>query len=219
MNNELIIERLEYVISLGIEVSTLRRVNDKFHVPYDKYVGFRAPAMSLLNFMFKDNDSYFIAFNKSVYENSVVCVNAGIEILRALRFEVSKGWLYTVRELITAEVFGDFLEMSKYLLDEGYKDASAVMIGSVLEEHLRQLCNKNSIEISFEKLGKIVFKKAEVLNADLVKANVYKLGDQKSVTAWLDIRNNAAHGKYTEYTQDRVELMYEGVNNFITRIS
>ncbi len=93
------------------------------------------------------------------------------------------------------------------------------MVGSVLEEHLRHLCNKNSIEVSFEKSGKIVSKKADVLNADLARAQIYKIGDQKSITAWLDIRNSAAHGKYDEYTSDRVSLMHEGVINFIERVN
>ena len=38
-----------------------------------------------------------------------------------------------------AELFADFLEMADYLLSEGYKDPAAVLGGSMLEEHLRQL--------------------------------------------------------------------------------
>ncbi|MGJ8715769.1 MAG: hypothetical protein ACSHXG_11745 [Maribacter stanieri] len=105
--------------------------------------------------------------------------------------------------------------MSKHLLEKKYKDSAAVMIGSVLEEHLRQLCSKNSVAITFEKNEKLIPKKANLLNADLVKTEAYGVLEQKNVTAWLDLRNRAAHGKYEEYSIEQVDLMYLGVLNFI----
>ena len=91
------------------------------------------------------------------------------------------------------------------------------MIGSVLEEHIRQLCLKNSIEISFEKDDKVVPLKADRLNNELAKAGNYNKLDQKNVTANLDLRNKAAHGHYTGYDKQQVKLMLDSVFNFITR--
>ena len=45
------------------------------------------------------------------------------------------------------------------------------------------------------------------LNANLVKADTYTKLDQKLITAWLDLRNKAAHGKYDEYTADRFDKL------------
>lgn len=59
--------------------------------------------------------------------------------------------------------------------------------------------------------------KADRINADLKVANVYSGLDQKQVTAWLDLRNNAAHGNYAKYTQEQVDLMISGIQNFIAR--
>jgi hypothetical protein len=59
-------------------------------------------------------------------------------------------------------------------------------------------------------------KKAEVLNADLVKAGAYSVLQQKGVTAWLDLRNKAAHGKYTEYKAENVDLTIQGILQFMT---
>jgi len=105
--------------------------------------------------------------------------------------------------------------VSKYLLDHKYKDDAAVMIGSTLEEHLRLLCRNYSVPTEFEKSGNLLSKKADLLNAELVKVNAYGVLEQKNVTAWLDLRNRAAHGKYDEYTIEQVHLMYQGVLNFI----
>jgi len=109
--------------------------------------------------------------------------------------------------------------MAEHLLSQGYKDPAAVMIGSVLEENLRQLCSNNEIEIEFDKDGILIAKKADRLNSDLAKAEIYTKLDQKAVTMWLDLRNKATHGKYDEYTKDQVELMLHGVTEFLARVS
>jgi hypothetical protein len=108
--------------------------------------------------------------------------------------------------------------MADHVLSEGYKDPSAVLIGSVLEEHLRKLCLKNSIPVEFTDTRGINHpKKSDTLNAELANAGVYSKLDQKNVTAWLDLRNKAAHGQYTQYTQQQVELLLMSVRDFVTR--
>ena len=115
-----------------------------------------------------------------------------------------------------SEIFSNYIEISSHLLDKGYKDSAAVIIGSTLESHLRKLCEKYGIEIEIENDSvKVVYKKAERMNADLAKAEVYSLANQKQITAWLDIRNNSAHGKYDEYITQEVKLMIQGIQNFI----
>jgi len=42
---------------------------------------------------------------------------------------------------------------------------------------------------------------------------------QKNVTAWLDLRNKAAHGKYDEYNRQQVQLMHQAVFEFMTRVA
>ena len=134
-------------------------------------------------------------------------------ILKALRADYAAGYMTTVEELIHADLFSDFLEMAAHLINQGYKDPGAVLVGSVLEEHLRKLCLKNDRAVS---VGSN-YKKADTLNADLASAQVYSKLDQKIITAWLDLRNKAAHGRYAEYTKDQVQLMLEGVRDFVAR--
>ena len=93
------------------------------------------------------------------------------------------------------------------------------MAGSVLEEHLRQLCQKHDIPTEITKPGRPQPKKADALNADLAKKEVYSKLDQKHVTAWLDLRNKAAHGKYQEYTKEQVSLMLQSLSDFLVRVT
>ena len=143
----------------------------------------------------------------------------GRGILKAVKNEIDGGWIFTVKGLVSAEIFSDFLEMAEYLLKEGFKDAAAVMVGSVLEEHLRQLCHKKEIPVEKIKEGKSFPKKADLLNSELTASGLYNKLDQKSITTWLDLRNKAAHGNYAEYSKEQVDLMLQGVINFISRIT
>jgi len=63
-------------------------------------------------------------------------------------------------------MFSDFLEMAGYLLSEAYKDAAAVIIGSILEAQLRKLADKHGIVV-LKPDGKP--KTADTLNGDLLR--------------------------------------------------
>lgn len=119
----------------------------------------------------------------------------------------------TVQELVRADLFADFLDMAGELLAKNYRDAGAVLIGSVLEEHLRKLAALRGVPTAFG----TGYKKADVINADLVKAGAYNNLEQKSVTAWLGLRNDAAHGNYGNYDQRQVEALARDVRAFMTR--
>jgi hypothetical protein len=134
-------------------------------------------------------------------------------VVEALRDDYKAGALAPIQSLVRAEVFDDFLDMAGHLLDEGYKDPAAVLIGGVLEQHLRRLCLKAAVAI--EKDG--APRKVDALNADLAGKGSYGKLDQKSVTSWLDLRNKAAHGEYDAYTAEQVRIMVMGVRDFIGR--
>lgn len=140
-----------------------------------------------------------------------------VGILESLREALAADYLDTASAVIHASVFADFLEMSQHLLDEGYKDASAVIAGSSLEAHLRQLCAKCGVDTTVTTSSGLKPKKADRMNADLYNKKGYSDLDQKNVTAWLDLRNKAAHGEYDKYTSDQVGLLISGIRDFITR--
>ena len=138
-------------------------------------------------------------------------------VVRSLKNAVSEGYLTSYQKLIKADTFSNFLEMAEYLLEEGYKDPAAVLIGGVLEENLRLLCEINGISIETRKGDLIKLKNANMMNQELGKAEVYNKLDQKNVTAWQDLRNKAAHGNYDQYTEDQVKNMLLSVREFLSR--
>lgn len=218
-----LINRVDELLELGKQVlATKYSTGGQFNVVSVKsgpMAGFRSASLSFIDRVYGSAHPHFNEFTKGTEKSRAGDAERGVAILEAIRSEIAGGWLFTVKGLITAELFSDFLEMADHLQESGYKDPAAVMIGSVLEEHLRQLCVKHTIETAEEKDGKLVPKKADRLNADLAKASVYTKLDQKQITAWLDLRNNAAHGKYDEYTGDQVSQFLSGVSGFMARVT
>ena len=153
---------------------------------------------------------------KNAYEQLKVMRLVGV--LQSLSADLTAGYLRSLEELVHGELFGDFLDMAQHLVQSGYKDAGAVVAGSSLEAHLRQLAKRFGVPTENTTVrGSIEPKKADLLNSDLVKAGAYSGLDQKNVTAWLDLRNKAAHGRYAEYQREQVEIMIDAVRNFMTR--
>jgi hypothetical protein len=138
-----------------------------------------------------------------------------IGVLEAVRIGIESGLLEGYQSLIRGELFSDYLDMADHLLDEGYKDAAAVIAGSSLEVHLRSLCEARTMPTVSEKDGKQIPKKADSLNTELRKNGCYSKTVWKSVVAWLAIRNDAAHGDYDKYTSEIVKAILLGVRDFI----
>ncbi len=142
-------------------------------------------------------------------------VAAQIGVAKGLLSDIQNDYLKSFEEILHGDLFNDFLEMAEYLSEKKYKDAAAVIAGSALEIHIKKLCEKFNVPTMSGNKSK----KTETLNTELVKAGVYNKSDQKTVTACLDIRNNAAHGNYSEYDNARVKLLIEQVRHFINRYS
>jgi hypothetical protein len=139
-------------------------------------------------------------------------------VAEALRDDIQAGYLQSIPQLIHGELFGDFLEMADHLLREGYKDAAAVLVGGTLEGHLRQLCQAHGVAVVVPSASGPRPKKAEQMNADLAQAELITKLDSKNITAWLDLRNNAAHGKYDHYTREQVQIALAAVRDFLARV-
>jgi hypothetical protein len=212
--------RVDQLIEQADTVINTRFTADSFGTQYvdpGAMAGLRGASLSFLSSVFGDKHALVRTLESTANRTALASAKAAREILIAAKTEMEGGWTMKVRGLVAAEFFSDFLEMGEYLLSEGYKDAAAVIIGSVLEEHLRELCRGAGIATEIERDGRPVAKKADLLNSELASAGRYGKLDQKTVTTSLDLRNKAAHGLYSEYSRSQVDLMYQSVTDFLAR--
>ena len=115
-----------------------------------------------------------------------------------------------IESLIFGEVFDDFLEMAKHLLESGYIPVVPTLIGAVLEDGLRRISRARCIDVK-ENSDNIAS-----LNNKLADAKVYGGLVRKKVAVWNEIRNNADHGKFEQLNEPDVRGMLEGVRDFLS---
>lgn len=131
-----------------------------------------------------------------------------IGVMKAAKDDIESGFLFDRDLLISADAFDDILDQAEHLLENKYRDAAAVLIGAALESTLRKMCARSGI-------GLTGYETIEPLNVKLAGQGVYNKLVQKQITAWADLRNNAAHGHFDNYSQSNVEDMDKWVRSFL----
>lgn len=211
-------ERLDALIKAGQQVLVTSQAPGEGIIG-DNYVDsvmfyeWKAASLSFVSYLFGERHTHYRLLNQGCQDPCEADTLKGLGVLNAAKQDIEGGFLVSLKSLVAADLFADFIEMADHLLEAGYKDAAAVLIGGVLEEHLRRLCSANRIVLTEASKPK----RADRLNADLAKASVYNMLDHKSVTSWLDLRNKAAHAEYDSYSPEQVRLMLHGVHDFVAR--
>jgi len=138
-------------------------------------------------------------------------------VLSALNTAYLDNLLISVQQRIHADIFEDFIEIAENFLQESekLKCPAAVMLGSVLESHIRKLCENNGIDTKIIKGDKEKFRHLHDMNVDLVKKGVYNSLFQGQIDVWYKIRSEAAHGNDIAYSKQQVIEMLSGIRRFI----
>lgn len=147
----------------------------------------------------------------SMHSNYFNHISELVGILKGVQHDMKSGMLSDFRKLLQAEIFADFLEMAEYLLNEGYKDPAAVLLGAVLEDSLRKLSNGRGLPTTAANGKPLTI---EPLNVALAKDGAYGPLVQKQITTWANLRNDAAHGHFTNYDSGQVKQMLLFVQKF-----
>lgn len=175
------------------------------------YRRFRVEAMNIVRRVCGETSDHYkelqrIAEDKEIAINSYYFKDC-FGILQAAQKDYEGEFLFDLRALVAAEVIGDFIDQAEVLVTEGYHVPAASLAGAVLEDTLRKMCEANGISIPERT-------KIDRLNADLARAEVYNKLIQKRITALADIRNNADHGRFEEFTKSDVIDMVDWVRKF-----
>jgi hypothetical protein len=177
----------------------------------DRFLQWCTSSLALLARVFGAEDPTYDQFEKRANATQVRSVHTQFDRLVAVflsaKDQFEGGHLYEVRNLIHAEVFSDELEQADYFLQQSYKSPAAVIAGVVLETTLRKLCEQTDDVEPGDKLNR--------MNDDLAKAAVYNKMRADQVRAWAKIRNDAAHGNPDGFSEKDVELMIQGVRDFV----
>jgi len=205
MLEEKLIERMEALIVKGQNVLSTK---DESYVSNNIFQEWRVGSLSFLEQVFDKDGVMPHEYKKNCEFNNYYDAESGLSILKAAKEEIESGYLKGLETLISADIFSDFLEMCEHLLEQGYKEPSASLVGAVLEDGLRRITENNNITLK---------KKEDIssLNKKLADAKVYSRLTQKKIQVWNDIRNNSDHGKFEEFKEGDVRDMLSGVQKFL----
>jgi len=202
--DQLLTQRFTELVDKGTTALNGRESN------YKKFTEWSTSTLSLLNHVFGNDSDHYINFREQ-YElfqktqNSYYRQNC-MGVLDAAKEDYECGYLFNIRSLVKAEVLvDDVLEQATTLLHANYKDAACILAGVALESTLKELCIRQGIAIN----------KMDRMNTELCKAEIYNMAKQKQITAWAELRNNAAHGDFNEYIPSDVDSFIKGVTTFM----
>ncbi len=151
-----------------------------------------------------DDDTAF----KRRLEKDHVPIPSALGVLRALRDAVEKGHLESLEARLREAIHDDFLEQAKALLSERYHVAAMVLIGGVLENHLRKLCEGRGLR--WDGRGSL-----SKYNDACKDAEVYRQPKWRRIQEITDLRNEAAHGNGDKVDAADVGEACEFVGRFV----
>ncbi|AIP33456.1 HEPN domain protein [Paraburkholderia xenovorans LB400] len=211
-----IISRLNELIELGKRVLATRRSPTPGFLTGD-FVDVQlanqwlTSCLNLLSRVLGENSAHYQRIKEQFPEYPKWAnVDQAFGVLLAAKDDYESGSIFSVKTLIEAEVFDEFLGQAEHLLEAGYFQPAAVLAGSVLEDGLRKLCIANDITLPDKA-------KLDWMNSELAKKGKYSKLMQKRITTIADLRNSAAHGKWDEFEKADVESMLRDVRDFMTK--
>ena len=208
MNNTLktkYLESIDQLLYMADDLTVQLKKTSKYNVA--KFASLQTGGESLILKLVGENSPHyknFIMPNQDEYHKVSACFG----VLDRLKTELEQDLLDDRETLVRAEVFTDFLEMAQHLLEAGYKDPAATLVGGVLENGLKKIAEKHNIAVKDKD-------DISSLNTKLGDAKAYSQLDRSQIQTWKKLRDSAAHGNYDEYTKPKVEAMLEGVRRLL----
>jgi len=142
------------------------------------------------------------------------CIGA----LEGARNLVRDGRLSSILDGVRAETVDELLDQAEHLASQNYAVAATVVAGGALETFLHFKCTTNGL--TWQGHGSIDKYKGLLAEARKSGTEIVSVTDEKSITAWGGLRNDAAHrpGDFKE-SSERAKLMVEGIRQFIMKYS
>ena len=173
----------------------------------------------LIQKLYGEKSQHFASYNRALATLSFYNLHSNcyehftqvVGVAKAIQHDIKRGLLGDFKSQVQAEVFADFLEMGGRLLDDGHKDAAAVIVGSVLDGGLRKLAERAGLSLVASDGQPLTM---DALNTQLAKADVYSKLVQQQITSWAHLRDQAARGEFTAFTLEQVRSMWLFVQSF-----
>ena len=128
-------------------------------------------------------------------------------ILQAAQHDFEGGYLFNLELNVTGELFGDFVNLAKTSLKEGYKDVAAVLACAALEDALKRYARNQGLAVEDQAMQVVV---------SSLKSKGLVSGAQKSLLDTMPkIRDYAMHANWEKITSEDVNSVIGFVDQFL----
>jgi hypothetical protein len=138
--------------------------------------------------------------------------------LRSILEAIENGRLISIEERVEVEVLGDLMEHAEILLKDKHYLACCVVQRAVLEERLRNLCQKWQCAPTKAKPGIDDYNQALYAKGKSDPTTDFHKATMQWVTAMAAIGNDAAH-IVREITRDDAERMRRELTSFLAKFA
>lgn len=137
-------------------------------------------------------------------------------VFESAHAQLKDGRVAGLVDSIRAESVSELLDQAEALWTSKYLAAATVIAGGALESFLRHLCDRNAL--TWNGAGSITKYEMALTQARHAGKEIISATDNKLVTGWGGMRNDAAHSPAQfKLSGDQVRLMIDGIRDFVAR--
>lgn len=162
-----------------------------------------------------DDNTYVISdYLKGYFPRNIDCgyrtfllIRSQVKIL-ATCLQKFDSTIYSLENLLQADVFDSEIESAKHLLKNGFLRAAGAICGVVLEKHLSKICDSRGVIISKKDPSISDFN-------EKLKDVAYDTIEWRKIQGLADLRNLCDHKKDREPTKEDVQTLIAGTERVI----
>lgn len=127
--------------------------------------------------------------------------------LNALKIDIENNLLTSLQDQVAGEIYGDFISLSKQLIDEGFKEPAAVLACGALEDSMKKFATKNGMNVFDADLSTVV---------NSLKASGLIKGTQAGVVqSYVKLRNKTFHAQFDKIELPEVSSLIAFIESFV----
>ncbi|WP_267113984.1 hypothetical protein [Xanthomonas sacchari] len=197
-----LIEQIERVLAKFPSVSATWHSSNMIHGFRDTvaYHALCAECIALVNHVYGQEHAQARGFQRNISNETLHHLQAAEGILRGTIEAIKHGLLEDIRTQVLLDVQGDFLAMADSALSSGAKDVAAALSCVVLEDSVKRLAAKRSLDY-------LADKEFSVVVAGLFKAGAITKATKGALLAYKDLRNSALHAQWHEVSAEAVKAL------------
>ncbi len=179
------------------------------HVDGEAWEKWSTSVLNLLKISFGSNSIHYQNF-KNIYDNFRKLkgqLESARGVFRSAKEDYEEGYMLSLENTISGEIFGDFVGLAKQSLSEGNKNVAAVLVCAALEDALKRYARDNGLDVKDKSMQDVV---------GALKSKGLVSGANKSLLDTIPkIRDDAMHANWKKISPVEIDSVIGFVEQFL----